>query len=134
MITYYQFCPNNWIVPYENYRRNKRFSLKSKKKEVDMSIITDDVIQKVWEKGEVVSNNNPDVWRKDYCGAWIGRKHYGDRKSQYGWEIDHITPESKGGGNELSNLRPLQWQNNASKQAGKLTCVVKASGEKNVPV
>lgn len=95
---------------------------------------SEDVIQKVWEKGTVLSNNDPDVWRKDQCKAWIGRKFYGDRQSQDGWEIDHIKPGSEGGGDELSNLRPLQWENNASKQAGRLVCVVTSSGLNNVPV
>ena len=95
--------------------------------------LTEDIIQKVWEKGTVVSGNDPNVWRKDECKAWIGRQHYGNRDSQYGWEIDHIIPESEGGGDELSNLRPLQWQNNAGKQAGRLKCVVTASDKNNVP-
>lgn len=95
---------------------------------------SDDIVQKVWEKGIVVSNNDPDVWRKDQCKAWIGRRQYGNRESQDGWEIDHIKPEAEGGGDELSNLRPLQWQNNASKQAGRLKCVVTSSGTDNVPV
>ncbi len=93
-----------------------------------------DIVQKVWEKGSVVSNNDPNVWRQDQCKAWIGRQHYGNRQSQYGWEIDHIKPESEGGGEELSNLRPLQWQNNASKQAGRLDCVVTSSAKDNVPI
>jgi hypothetical protein len=93
---------------------------------------TSDTIQKVWEKGTVVPNNDPNVWRKDECGAWIGRSEYGNRDSQYGWEIDHITPVSEGGGDDLSNLRPLQWQNNAEKQGGRLTCPVTASGTQNV--
>ena len=93
---------------------------------------TEDTIQKVWEKGTVVPNNDPKIWRKDQCGAWIGRNQYGNRNSQYGWEIDHIKPESEGGGGEVSNLRPLQWENNASKQGGRLTCPVTASGKDNV--
>jgi len=94
--------------------------------------ITEDTIQRVWEKGTIVANNDPKAWRKDQCGAWIGREQYANRGSQYGWEIDHITPESEGGGDELSNLRPLQWENNVATAAGRLTCVVTASGEKNV--
>lgn len=89
-------------------------------------------VQKVWEKGTVVAGNKPNDWRKDQCGAWIGRSYYGNRNSQYGWEIDHIKPESKGGGDELSNLRPLQWENNATTQDGRLACPVTASGKNNV--
>ena len=92
---------------------------------------SDETVQKVWEKGEVVGGNDPNEWRQDQCSAWIGREYYGDRSSEYGWEIDHITPESEGGGDELSNLRPLQWENNVSKQAGRLTCPVTSSGKNN---
>ena len=92
---------------------------------------SDSIIQKVWEKGRVVPNNDPNIWRKDECGAWIGVRYYGDRNSQYGWEIDHIKPESQAGGDELSNLRPLQWKNNVSKQNGRLTCPITAIGIHN---
>lgn len=79
-------------------------------------------------------NVDPKVWRKDTCEAWIGRKFYGDHDSPYGWDIDHIKPKSEGGGDELSNLRPLQWENNAATQAGRLKCVVTSKGNENVPV
>lgn len=90
----------------------------------------EETIQQVWEKGKVVGNNDPDIWRKDECDAWIKRAEYGNRDSQYGWEIDHIDPD---GGDELANLRPLQWENNvATSDKGQLTCVVTAEGTKNV--
>lgn len=93
-------------------------------------VLTETSVQQVWEKGTVVSNNDAAEWRKDECGAWIGRKEYGNRQSQYGWEIDHINPQ---GGDEVSNLRPLQWKNNASTQDdGRLSCPVTASDTKNV--
>ena len=50
----------------------------------------------VWKKATVVPNVDSTKWRKDQCGAWIGWEYYGDRSSDYGWEIDHITPVSKG--------------------------------------
>jgi 5-methylcytosine-specific restriction endonuclease McrA len=92
----------------------------------------DDAVQRVWEKATQIPDNDPSVWRQDQCKAWIGKREYGNRKSQYGWEIDHITPKSEGGSDVLSNLRPLQWENNASKQAGRLVCVVTSSGGNNV--
>ena len=93
---------------------------------------SDAVIHLVWEKGAIDSNNDPDLWRKDQCGAWIGWAYYGDRNSQYGWEIDHITPQASGDSDELATLRPLQWENNASRQEGRLTCPVSARGNENV--
>ncbi len=92
---------------------------------------SEETIQKVWERGKDVSNA-PNEWRQDECLAWIARSQYGNRNSIYGWEIDHITPESEGGTDALSNLRPLQWENNTSKQAGRLVCVITSSGKENI--
>jgi hypothetical protein len=89
---------------------------------------SDEKVQQVWEKGHVVSNNDPNVWRKDDCTAWMNRSLYGNRESEYGWEIDHINPN---GGDELSNLRPLQWKNNLDKGDGPLQCNVKSNGIHN---
>lgn len=71
-------------------------------------------IEAVWRKGQVVSNNDPKVFRKDACGAWIARSAYG-ATTQYGWEVDHVRPVAKGGTDDLANLHPLQWENNRYK-------------------
>ena len=95
---------------------------------------TDEEINKVWEKATKQPNNNPDVFRKDYAGAWIRRDDYGKRDKPYGWEIDHIRPASKGGDDVISNARPLHWKNNASRQDGRLTKVITSKGTKNILV
>ncbi|MEQ8191413.1 MAG: HNH endonuclease signature motif containing protein [Candidatus Eremiobacterota bacterium] len=84
---------------------------------------SEEMIQKIWEKGEEVPGIPSKDYRKDTCGAWIGRKDYGNRKSEYGWEIDHISP---GGPDILSNLHPLQWENNVDKSDGRLKCNIYA--------
>ena len=53
--------------------------------------------------------------RKDKCGAKIRRGSYGLASDQ-GWEVDRINPIANGGGDELANLQPLQWENNRSKE------------------
>lgn len=71
--------------------------------------------QAVWNKGtEIVGQDSSSV-RKDTCGATIHRYQHGNTDSDYGWEIDHIQPTSRYGSDDLSNLQPLQWENNRSK-------------------
>jgi len=84
-------------------------------------MVSEDVVQAVWNKGKVVPGFDPAVRRKDVCEASMNRHDHGNRDSRYGWEIDHIDPK---GGDVLSNLRPLQWENNTAKSDGRLRCVV----------
>ena len=69
-------------------------------------------VQQVWDKGTIVSGNDSTILRKDECTAWIKRDAYGNRQSQFGWEIDHIDGDPNN--NLLTNLRPLQWENDTS--------------------
>src|SRR5258705_398452 len=101
-------------------------------REVQKMGFSDEMVEKVWQKGSVVGGNEPREWRKDSCTAWIQRSAYGNVNSDYGWNIDHIKPVSKGGSDDLSNLQPLHWENNANKQDGRADCPVRSDGTRNV--
>ena len=104
--------------------------------------ITNQLKRQVWEKGQKVEGFNPDMYRKDPCGAWIVWDKFGALDNLYGWEIDHIFPqatlEKKGFSailiNDLKNLRPMQHDNNASKSDDypSYTAVVTSDGSKNI--
>lgn len=76
---------------------------------------TAEIIKAVWNKGRIIPNYPPDVWRWDKCGSVMKFSDYGNRNSDNGWEIDHIDPASNGGSDFLFNLQPLNWKNNAAK-------------------
>lgn len=96
----------------------------------------------LWERAFPVDGYNQERYKHDACGAWIERDKYGDRTSPYGWEIDHIYPQSllkerKVAQDEidnLGNLRALNWQNNDSKGTDypSYHAKVRAEGNKNV--
>lgn len=79
----------------------------------------------VWFKGTLIPGVDPNVARRDGCGATIHWREHGNRNSQFGWEVDHIKPESLGGSDDLSNLQPLHWKNNVAKGDGPLRCEVR---------
>lgn len=68
----------------------------------------------VWNKGRIVQGYDPSDYRQDAYGTWIAWSEYG-ATSKYGWEIDHIVPVARGGGDDLRNLQPLHWSNNRAK-------------------
>ena len=68
----------------------------------------------VWNKGHIIPGQDPTLFRKDACEAWMNWAAYG-KTVDLGWEIDHIIPIAKAGSEKLENLQPLQWENNRRK-------------------
>lgn len=103
---------------------------------------TEEIIERVWQKGQKIEGYKEDMVRKDACGAWIIRSLYGDASSPFGWEIDHIYPKSKLQElgydekkiDDIRNLRPLNSRNNTSKSDSypSYIAVITSEDDKNV--
>ena len=85
----------------------------------------------VWSKAREVLNMDPTHYRIDECGALIKYEDYNNRNSDFGWEEDHIRPSSKGGEDDITNLRPMQWENNVVRGNGPLQCKIQFNGKHN---
>lgn len=79
-------------------------------------MIRNEVLKLVWQKTSTVDGLDPSEYRKDRLGRIIRYSHYGRRDSDFGWELDHIVPQSKGGDDKISNLQALHWENNMKKR------------------
>lgn len=80
---------------------------------------SDEEKQKVWKKGNPAINSKtkqklPQL-RFDEYGALMKFEDYGNRDSEFGWEIDHIDEDPQN--NAFTNLRPLFWRNNCARNA-----------------
>lgn len=98
--------------------------------------MSEESINKAWEKATKVDGYDPTQFRKDACGAWIIRNHYGLRTSMYGWEVDHVYPLSLGGDDSDDNLRAMQWENNNFKgdDYPSYKAAIQSEGNKNIRI
>lgn len=98
-----------------------------------MANFSQDIINKVWGKAFTVDGYDNSLFRQDTCGAWIKKDKYGS-EDYLGWEIDHVYPLSKGGNNDIENLRAMNWQNNRSKADNypSYQCAIKSNNNKNI--
>lgn len=77
----------------------------------------------VWNKAPISKAYNSSEVRLDPCKALMHKSEYGNRESDYGWEIDHVVPEQLLAScgvpedliNNIDNLRPMHWNNNLKK-------------------
>ena len=98
-----------------------------------MAYFNEELISSVWSEAESVAGYDPNIWRKDFAGAWIRRDHYG-KQEKYGWEIDHLKPVSAGGSDDLQNLIAMHWRNNRAKSDHypDFTSVLTSQGNTNI--
>ena len=66
-------------------------------------------------------------WAADCFGTWMHKDDYGDtvklrvrpggdgNQYCYGWAVDHIMPQAKGGKDDWNNLEPMHIHNNQAK-------------------
>ena len=80
---------------------------------------SEQIVQQVWEKGRATADQDRSIWRKDECGAWIRREHYGRTPSEFAWKIENI---SAGGPGTLDNLRPFNCANAYDRANGRAHC------------
>ena len=99
--------------------------------------LTEEEIEKAWAKAEPYleskHKNAQEELRKDYAGALIRRNEYG-KQTDFGWEVDHLKPLSKGGTYDEGNLYPSHWKNNRRKSDNypNWETEVTSQGDKNI--
>ena len=71
-------------------------------------------IHDAWQEANPIRGKNSDTWRRDPFGNIIRKSSYGTH-GQYGWELDHNRPKSKGGKNTDRNIQPIHWEENLKK-------------------
>ena len=71
-------------------------------------------IDAVWNKAQTIKDKNPAIYRTDILGNMLYHGSFG-KQTIMGWEIDHIKPVSKGGTDDIGNLRVLNSGANVKK-------------------
>ena len=74
------------------------------------------IIEAVWNKAQPSPRHPP--LRLDARGALIWKEGYSNTNSRFGWLIGRRRPLSQGGGDDLENLEPVQWENYRLKRDG----------------
>lgn len=77
-------------------------------------MVTQNDVTNAWISAMPIPGYDPSEWRRDEFGNAIHYGSYGTT-TDYGWEIDHRKPVSKGGTDLTRNLRALHWRANREK-------------------
>jgi len=78
--------------------------------------LLEDLKRAAWSRtSQVGGHNNAWEFRKDRLGNMVRWADYGNRKSPFGWELDHIEPKSVAGSTNPENLQALHWRATAAR-------------------
>ena len=89
-----------------------------------------DIIDRVWETGRATDDQDPTVWRKDECGAWINYEHYGSEESEFGWRILNVSVASS---SEPGKMRLFHRENDFNRNTGLAVCHIRADRDEAPP-
>lgn len=87
---------------------------------------SEELISTVWQSARALYDFDGEVWRRDMCGAWIRRDHYGNDRSDFGWKIVNV---SAGEPDAAAHLRALHHANAYDRANQKATCRLRADDD-----
>lgn len=78
--------------------------------------LLEDLKRAAWARTSPVGEHaNAWEFRKDPLGNLVRYADYGNRKSPFGWELDHIVPRLPEGTADTENLQALHWRATAAR-------------------
>ena len=57
-------------------------------------ILEEDHLRRIWAKGRIIPDFDPNEWRWDHAGRVMRFNDYGNRQSKFGWEKGHIIADA----------------------------------------
>lgn len=86
----------------------------------------------LWRRAAEAPGYDPNVWRKDFAGAWIRRDMYGMR-SPFGWTACRKNPHV-GSAVSTDNMMAAHWRNYRMKGSNypAFKSIITSEGNRNV--
>lgn len=106
---------------FQNEINQKTEPLLTQTNNDEQQIWTAQQIEEVWNKGEIVNDFNPQLYRKDYAGAlmfwhnFIPQPKLNDSIESLNWTIVYERPITNGGDKYTKNLVPMNNNNAVTK-------------------
>ena len=95
--------------------------------------LLEDLKRAAWSRTSPVGvHTNAWEFRKDRLGNMVRWADYGNRKSPFGWELDHIEPKSVGGSTDSDNLQALHWRATAARSTNVPAALVASPGSPRI--